>query len=82
MELRKGRKRTLKVREMAEVEKNGACEYLVGPRKQTVAKGQMSRVRKGLWSVNSGNGIDCFVVGVDKEWRVVVGERESPFLIV
>ena len=48
MELRKGRKRTLKVREMAEVEENGACEYLVGPRKQTVAKGQMSRVRKGL----------------------------------
>ena len=31
MELRKGRKRTLKVREMAEVEENGACEYLVGP---------------------------------------------------
>ena len=30
-ELRKGRKRTLKVREMAEVEEDGACEYLVGP---------------------------------------------------
>ena len=27
MELRKGRKRTLKVREMAEVEEDGACEY-------------------------------------------------------
>ena len=54
MELRKARKRTLKVREMAEVEEDGACEYLVG---QEAAKGQMSRVRKG------GNGIDCFVVG-------------------
>ena len=30
MELRKARKRTLKVREMAEVEEDGACEYLVG----------------------------------------------------
>ena len=29
MELRKARKRTLKVREMAEVEEDGACEYLV-----------------------------------------------------
>ena len=30
MELRKARKRTLKVQEMAEVEEDGACEYLVG----------------------------------------------------
>ena len=46
MELRKGRKRTLKVREMAEVEENVACEYLVGPRKQTVAKGRCRESEK------------------------------------
>ena len=47
MELRKGRKRTLKVREMAEVEEVGLVN-IWSVRKQTVAKGQMSRVRKGL----------------------------------
>ena len=49
MELRKGRKRTLKVREMAEVEENGACEYLVGPRKQTDVESLKRSVKCEQW---------------------------------
>ena len=41
------RKRALKVREMAEVEEVELVN-IWSVRKQTVAKGQMSRVRKGL----------------------------------
>ena len=43
MDLRKARKRTLKVREMAEVEEVGLAN-IWSVRKQTVAKGQISRV--------------------------------------
>ena len=45
MELRKGRKRTLKVREMAEVEEVGLVN-IWSVRKQTVAKGRCRESEK------------------------------------
>ena len=43
------RKRTLNVWEMVEAEEDLACEYCIWSlRKQTAAKGQMSRARKGV----------------------------------